>query len=53
MTTPPRANIAFPTRYRLGWGRRSELAGELKGASGDAVLVRAASLELNRAEPPR
>ncbi len=30
MTVAPRANIAFPTRYRLGWGRRSELAGELK-----------------------
>ncbi|HVV84555.1 MAG TPA: iron-containing alcohol dehydrogenase [Kofleriaceae bacterium] len=36
---PPRANIAFPTRYRLGWGRRSELPGELKIAGLARALV--------------
>ena len=35
----PRANISFPTRYRLGWGRRSELAGELKIAGLARALV--------------
>jgi len=33
--------------------RGPKLGGELKGASGDAALVRAASLELDRAEAPR
>lgn len=37
--TAPRANIAFPTRYRLGWGRRGELAGELKVAGLARALV--------------
>ena len=37
--TAPRANIAFPTRYRLGWGRRSELAGELRVAGVARALV--------------
>jgi alcohol dehydrogenase len=35
----PRANIAFPTRYRFGWGRRSELAAELKVAGITRALV--------------
>jgi alcohol dehydrogenase class IV len=37
--TAPRANISFPTRYRLGWGRRSELPGELKVAGLARALV--------------
>lgn len=42
----PRANIAFPTRYRLGWGRRSELGGELKIAGiGRALVVTDAGVE--------
>lgn len=35
----PRANISFPTRYRFGWGRRSELGGELKTAGIAKALV--------------
>lgn len=35
----PRANISFPTRYRFGWGRRTELAGELKAAGISKALV--------------
>lgn len=35
----PRANIGFPTRYRLGWGRRGELAGELRVAGLARALV--------------
>lgn len=35
----PRANISFPTRYRFGWGRRTELAGELKAAGITKALV--------------
>jgi alcohol dehydrogenase class IV len=35
----PRANISFPTRYRFGWGRRSELAAELKAAGITKALV--------------
>jgi alcohol dehydrogenase class IV len=37
---PPKANFSFPTRYRLGCGRRSELAREAKVAGiGRALLV--------------
>lgn len=39
MSAPPRANLSFPTRYRLGWGRRAELAGELKIAGLARALV--------------
>ena len=35
----PRANIAFPTRYRLGWGRRSELIAEVRTAGIGRALV--------------
>ncbi len=35
----PRASISFPTRYRFGWGRRDELAGELKVAGVTRALV--------------
>src|SRR5687767_688204 len=35
----PRANISFPTRYRFGWGRRSELAAELAAAGITKALV--------------
>ncbi|MBZ0231744.1 MAG: iron-containing alcohol dehydrogenase, partial [Deltaproteobacteria bacterium] len=35
----PRASISFPTRYRFGWGRRSELGGELKVAGIAKALV--------------
>ena len=35
----PRANITFPTRYRFGWGRRTELAAELKAAGISRALV--------------
>lgn len=42
----PRANISFPTRYRLGWGRRAELAGELKIAGlAHALVVTDAGVE--------
>jgi len=34
-----KANIAFPTRYRFGWGRRVELAAEVKGAGITRALV--------------
>jgi alcohol dehydrogenase class IV len=34
-----RANIAFPTRYRFGWGRRAELAGEAKAAGVARALI--------------
>lgn len=34
-----RANISFPTRYRFGWGRRAELAAELKAAGIAKALV--------------
>lgn len=34
-----KANIAFPTRYRFGWGRRAELAAEVKGAGIARPLV--------------
>jgi alcohol dehydrogenase class IV len=44
--TAPRANISFPTRYRLGWGRRSELGGELKVAGlAHALVVTDAGVE--------
>ncbi len=36
---PPRANIAFPTRYRFGWGRRAELAQEATAAGITRALV--------------
>ncbi len=35
----PRASISFPTRYRLGWGRRVELAAELAAAGVTRALV--------------
>ncbi|MBE7454737.1 MAG: iron-containing alcohol dehydrogenase, partial [Kofleriaceae bacterium] len=35
----PRASISFPTRYRLGWGRRAELAAELAAAGVTRALV--------------
>ncbi len=35
----PRANLSFPTRYRFGWGRRAELAAELKAAGIGTALV--------------
>jgi alcohol dehydrogenase class IV len=34
-----RANVAFPTRYRFGWGRRAELAAEAKGVGISRALV--------------
>lgn len=40
VTSTLRANIAFPTRYRFGWGRRSELGAEAKTAGiGRALIV--------------
>lgn len=33
------ANIAFPTRYRFGWGRRAELVAEAKAAGVRRALV--------------
>ena len=40
MTSTLRANIAFPTRYRFGWGRRAELGAEAKAAGiGTALIV--------------
>jgi alcohol dehydrogenase class IV len=36
---PPKANIAFPTRYRFGWGRRTELAAEIAAAGITRPLV--------------
>jgi alcohol dehydrogenase class IV len=34
-----KANIAFPTRYRFGWGRRAELGAEMKAAGIGAPLI--------------
>jgi alcohol dehydrogenase class IV len=34
-----RANVSFPTRYRFGWGRRTELAAEAKLAGIARALV--------------
>lgn len=34
-----KANIAFPTRYRFGWGRRAELGAEAKAAGIGTPLI--------------
>jgi alcohol dehydrogenase class IV len=40
MASTLRANVAFPTRYRFGWGRRTELAAEVSSAGiGRALIV--------------
>ncbi|MCA9677466.1 MAG: iron-containing alcohol dehydrogenase, partial [Myxococcales bacterium] len=39
MPSALRANITFPTRYRFGWGRRSELVAEARAAGIHRALV--------------
>jgi alcohol dehydrogenase class IV len=39
MSTGPTANVAFPTRYRFGWGRRAELVAEARAAGITRALV--------------